>query len=181
MKKTIILLVICFTYGCKAQTYTLGVDSPNIIPPGSYFQDSNHILERFIGTWVFNQNGQNFKVTLNKIEQRPLSNYYRDDIIGSYIYSINGNTVVNTEGFIGDNSKIETVFINSNNNKISLFFYDPERPKIGAKVILNYSNVGGVEKLHWELLVTGYLPVLPGESSPQLDFRVPTNCELIKQ
>ena len=65
--------------------------------------------------------------------------------------------------------------------RIALFFYDPERPKIGSRVFLTYSNVGGVQKLHWELTIMGYQPILPGEPTPQLDFRVPTNCELIKQ
>ena len=66
-------------------------------------------------------------------------------------------------------------------NKLSLFFYDPARPKMGCKIILTYSNIRGAEKLNWKLLLTGYLPILPGEPTPQLDFRVPTNCELIKQ
>ena len=94
---------------------------------------------------------------------------------------LNGNTIVNTENYTNGNSKIQYVFLNNDLNKIALFFDDPERPKIGAKVFLTYSNVGGIEKLHWELKVMGYQPILPGEPTPQLDFRVPTNCELIKQ
>ena len=183
MKQLIILTARLIATACKGQTpvYILGTDSPNIIPSGSYFKDNNHILDKFIGTWVLNQNGQQFIIQLNKLEMNSSNNYFIDTIIGSYKYILNGNTIVNTENYTNGNSKIQYVFLNNDLNKIALFFDDPERPKIGAKVFLTYSNVSGVEKLHWELKVMGYQPILPGEPAPQLDFRVPTNCELIKQ
>lgn len=183
MKQILILAIICFTSACKGQTpvYTLGTNLPNNIPDGCYVKDNNNILNKFAGTWVFNQNGKVFTVTLNKGLMVPIANHYRDDIQGKYKYIVNGNIVVETENYTGNNSRIQTTFLNYGTEKIALFFYDPERPKIGSRVFLTYSNVGGVEKLHWELKVMGYLPVLPGEPNPQLDFRVPTNCELIKQ
>ena len=183
MKQIIIVVIICFTTACKGQTpvYTLGADNPNIIPSNCYFKDNNNILNKFVGTWVLTKNGNVFTIILNKAVMAPISDYYSDEIQGKYKYIVNGNTLVNTENFTGNNSKLKTTFMNFGTEKIALFFYDPERPKIGAKVYLTYTNVGGVEKLHWELVVTGYLPILLGEPAPQLDFRVPKNCELIKQ
>ena len=182
MKQIIIVAIICFTTACKAQTpeYTLGVPRDNT-PDGCYVKDNNHILDKFVGTWRLNQNGNVFTVTLTKGLMVQINDHFRDDIQGNYKYILNGSTIVNTENYTGNNSRIRFTFLNFGTEKIALFFYDPERPKIGAKVYLTYSNVGGVEKLNWELVVTGYLPILPGEPAPQLDFRVPKNCELIKQ
>jgi hypothetical protein len=183
MKKIIILTAMLIAAICKAQTpeYTLGTELPNNIPDGCYIKDNNNILGKFTGTWVFNQNGNLFTVNLSKGLMVPIADHYRDDIQGNYKYVVNNATIVNTDNFSGNNSRIKTTFLNFGTEKIALFFYDPERPKIGARVFLTYSNVGGVEKLHWELKVMGYLPQLPNEPPAQLDFRVPTNCELIKQ
>jgi hypothetical protein len=183
MKQILILTAILIATTCKGQTpaYTLGTDNPNIIPSNCYFKDNNNILNKFVGTWALDQNGNVFTITLNKALMEPISDFYSDEIQGKYKYVINGNTVVNTESYTGNNSKIKTTFLNFGTEKIALFFYDPERPKIGSRVFLTYSNVGGVQKLHWELTIMGYQPILPGEPTPQLDFRVPTNCELIKQ
>lgn len=182
MKQLLILIVVLVATACKGQTpiYTLGESRTNT-PDGCYVKDNNNILDKFTGTWVFNQNGTVFTVTLNKGLMVPIAGHYRDDIQGKYKYVVNGNTIVDTDNYTGNDSKIRFTFLNYGTERIALFFYDPERPKIGAKVFLTYSNVGGVETLHWELKVTGYLPQLPGEPSAQLDFRVPTNCDLIKQ
>lgn len=182
MKKIIILTAIFIATICKGQTpvYTIG-QSPANIQAGSYIKDTNNILNKFAGTWFYNQGGNIFKITLAKVEMVELSDYYTDDIYGNYSYVVNGNTVVNTESYSGESSKIQFAFMNFETEKIALLFYDPERPKIGSRVFLTYSNVGGVEKLHWELKVMGYLPQLPGEPPAQLDFRVPTDCVLIKQ
>lgn len=182
MKKLIILTAILIATICTAQTpeFTLGVTRDNT-PDGCYVKDNDNILGKFTGTWVYNQNGNLFTVNLSKGIMVPISDHYRDDIQGNYKYVVNNTTIVNTDNFTGNNSKIRFTFLNFGTEKIALFFDDPERPKIGAKVYLTYSNVGGVEKLHWELKVMGYLPQLPGEPTPQLDFRVPKDCVLIKQ
>ena len=183
MKKIIIILALQITIICQAQSpiFTLGA-APLDIPNGAYLKDNDNILDKFVGTWKFNQNGQVFTVTLNKAEMVDLDGYYKDMLKGSYRYVNNGNVVVDTQNLTGTSSRITGAMIwRTDSNKLSLFFYDPARPKMGCKLILTYSNIRGAEKLNWKLLLTGYLPILPGEPTPQLDFRVPTNCELIKQ
>jgi hypothetical protein len=182
MKKLIIITAILIATICKAQTpeFTLGVPRDNT-PDGCYVKDNDNILGKFTGTWVYNQNGNLFTVNLSKGLMVPIADHYRDDIQGNYNYVVNNTTIVNTDNYTGNNSKIRFTFLNFGTEKIALFFDDPERPKIGAKVYLTYSNVSGVEKLHWELKVTGFLPQLPGEPPAQLDFRVPKDCILIKQ
>lgn len=182
MKQLIILSVILLATNCAGQTpiFTLG-QQRNSTPIGCYVKDNNNILDKFIGTWILNQNGAIFTVTLTKGLMVPITDHYRDDIQGQYKYVVNGVTIINTENYTGNNSKIRFTFLNYGAEKIALFFDDPERSKVGAKVYLTYSNIGGIEKLKWELKSTGYLPILPGDAIPQFNFRVPTNVELIKQ
>lgn len=185
MKNLIILLCVCLMISCKSQSpiYNLGDESINI-PQNSYQKDTENVLNKFAGTWVYSDNGKIFTVTLNKAEMVKLINYYVDELQGSYFYSTNGNIIVNTATpvFTGKNSAISGATLwEGDDNKVKLYFEDPERPKMSARVSLTYSNQNGVEKLHWQLKHTGTLPQLPGDSAPLLNFRVPTDVYLVKQ
>jgi hypothetical protein len=183
MKKIIIILALQIAVICQSQTpvFTLGT-SPRSIPNGSYIKDNDNILNKFVGIWKFNQNGQVFTVILNKAEMVDLNIYYKDMLKGGYRYVNNNTVVVDTQNLTGTNSRITGAMIwRNDHNKLSLFFYDPERPKMSCEITLTYSNIMGFQKLHWDLVATGYIPTLPGDPTPQFDFRVPTNCELIKQ
>ena len=122
-----IILVIAFqlTLSCQSQTpiYTIG-ESPANKAIGSYIKDTNNTLNKFVGTWTFNQNSQVFTITLQKAEMvNILNEYYKDMIKGSYVYSINNSIIVNTENFTGDNSKITGAMIwRDEPNKLNVFF-----------------------------------------------------------
>ena len=177
-----IAILIATTWNMRSQIYTLGADDlPKTIPAGSYLKDNTNRLNRFAGTWVFNENGQYFKITINKLLQQPFINYFTDDLYGNFIYKQNGVTISDTQNLTGENSPIQTVWIKNDLNLIWLEFNDPQRPKISSYVVLNYSNVGGVEKLQWKLVVTAKFSRLPNEPMPDHSIRVPLNCVLIKQ
>ncbi|PJJ64233.1 DUF6705 family protein [Chryseobacterium geocarposphaerae] len=188
MKNLIILLFLFVMISCKSQSpiYTLG-QSPVNSPENSYLKDTDNVLNKFVGTWTYNKNGKIFTIILNKAEMVKIIDYYVDELQGNYIYTINGNTVVNTNtsNFTGKKSRIFGFTLwEGNTNKVTLYFKDPERPRIHSKIILTYSNQNGIEKLHWDLKVTGIVPAqgIPGMSlNPATDVRVPTDIELIKQ
>ncbi|NMR35906.1 hypothetical protein HIO71_17140 [Chryseobacterium aquaticum] len=187
MKNYLIIILTFILMACKAQSpvYTLG-QSPVDKLKNSYVKDTNNVLNKFSGTWIYSQNGQVFTVNLQKAEMVFLINYFVDELLGNYKYSINNNTIVNTilPDFSGKKSRIFGFTIwEGNPNKVTLFFRDPERPRVSCQVDLTYSNQGGIEKLNWELRVTGILPQgVPGKTlNPATDVRVPTNMELIKQ
>lgn len=168
---------------CKAQSpvYTLG-QSPINKPQNSYLKDTNNILNKFVGTWIYSQNGKIFTIILQKSEMVKLINYYVDELNGSYKFIDNGVTIVDTNNYPLLNSKLTGAQLwEGNPNKVSIYFYDPERPKMSCKVILTYSNINGIEKLHWDLKLTGYVSSRDPNMNPATDFRVPTNVELIKQ
>ena len=172
---------------CKAQSpvYTLGSNSvPIKVPNNAYIKDTNNILNKFTGIWMYQENGKIFTLNLQKSENKKLITYYVDELNGFYKYMNNGSIIVDTSDQPLSKSKITGARISVENpNKIILFFYDPERPRVSSQVDLTYSNQGGVEKLNWELRVTGILPQgVPGKTlNPATDVRVPTNMELIKQ
>lgn len=188
MKNIIILLFLFIMISCKSQSpvYTLG-QSPINKPQNCYLKDTNNILNKFSGTWVYNENGKIFTVVIQKAEMVKLIDYYVDELWGNYKYTVNGNAVVNTDinVFAGENSRIFGFTLwEGNTNKVTLYFKDPERPRVHSNVVLTYSNQNGVEKLHWDLKVTGIVPAqaIPGMSlNPATDVRVPTDVELVKQ
>ena len=185
MKPYLALILISLMINCKAQSpvYTLG-QSPINKPQNSYVKDTNNILNKFSGTWIYNYAGKTFTVILNKMEMVNLNEYFVDELEGNFKYHINANIIANTNtgSFTGKNSTINGAKLwEGNSNKVTLFFDDPERPKMSARVTLTYSNTNGIEKLHWDLKLTGLISSRDPNMNPATDFRVPTNVELIKQ
>lgn len=185
MRNLIILLFLFVMISCKSQSsiYTLG-ESPTNLPNNAYIKDTNNILNKFSGTWKYENNGKTFTITLQKYKA-DLNGYYKDMLKGYYIYTNGSLTIVDTSNYPINKSKISGAWLWENNlDKVSSLFYDPERPRVSCEVDLTYSNQGGVEKLHWELKVKGIVPAqgIPGMSlNPATDVRVPTDIELIKQ
>ncbi|QQV03649.1 DUF6705 family protein [Chryseobacterium sp. FDAARGOS 1104] len=169
---------------CKAQSpvYTLGNnDIPGIIPNNAYIKDVNNILNKFEGTWKYSENGKIFTISLQKIKI-DLQGYFKDLLRGNYKYVSNNLTLADTTNYpLSDANLSGARLWEGDSNKITLFFYDPERPKMSTRVTLTYSNINGVEKLHWDLKLTGYVSSRNPNMNQAIDFRVPTNVELIKQ
>lgn len=188
MKNLIILLFLFVMISCKSQSpiYTLG-QSPINKPQNCYLKDTENVLNKFVGTWTYSENGKIFTVVIQKAEMVKLIDYYVDELLGNYKYIVNGNTVVNTNinTFSGEKSRIFGFTLwEGNTNKVTLYFKDPERPRIHSKIILTYTNQNGIEKLHWDLKVTGIVPKegIPGKPlNPATDIRVPMDIILTKQ
>ncbi|QQV03221.1 MULTISPECIES: DUF6705 family protein [Chryseobacterium] len=183
MKNFLAILLLTMIVNCKAQSpvYTLG-ESPVNLPMNSYIKDTNNVLNKFVGTWIYNQNGKIFTININKQEMIDFTEYYKDMLFGNFKYQVNNLIIVDTFGKTGFKSGITGATLwEGNPNKVSLFFSDPERPKMSCKAVLTYFNVNGVEKLHWDLKLTGYVSSRNPNMNQATDFRVPTNVELIKQ
>lgn len=73
MKKLIITICIFITaLSCKAQIIPVEehknyLESENEIPKGSYIQDVNNLLDKYIGTWVGTYDNKTFEVIINEI------------------------------------------------------------------------------------------------------------------
>lgn len=139
---------------CNAQSpvYTLG-EGPVNLPNNAYIKDTNNILDKFTGTWKYENNGKAFNINLQKVKH-DLDDYYKDMLKGYYTYTDGSLIIVDTSNYPINDSQITGARLWKNNpNKVTLFFYDPERDRLSCEVTLTYSNQGDVEKLHWNLKV----------------------------
>lgn len=99
MKKLLIILTV-FLIGTNLQAQITLSDIEDINYPEAwvYYKDVNHILDPFVGTWLYTNGNTFFKIVLEKIENSAYNNgiYYEDLLIGAYRYVENGVEKVNT-------------------------------------------------------------------------------------
>ena len=98
MKTTTILLLITFFFKGYSQSPTIDIysnydDEIN----NAYYKDINGLLNKFEGTYVYQNGNQLFKLVLIKKEMQFNSRFYQDMIIGGYQYiDANGVEIANT-------------------------------------------------------------------------------------
>ena len=119
---SILLLVL----SCKAQSPIVPLDTYiNEIADNSYVKDTDNELNKFVGTWTFNNGTTSFTITLQKQEQKFNDDYYEDYLIGEYAYSNNGLNIIDTLSELPDensdddsseNGLINNVIISQNTN-----------------------------------------------------------------
>ena len=101
MKNAIIILLITFSFKSYTQTPIIEINSNYIdMISGAYYKDINGLLNKFEGTYVYQNGNQRFKLVLIKKEMQFNSRYYQDLIIGGYQYIDQngvelGNTLAN--------------------------------------------------------------------------------------
>lgn len=68
------------------------------MPAGSYIKDIDGDFDKFTGTWVWNNGGQNVTFKIQKVTRYldPEFNNYSDFVIGDYSYTNNRIIIVNT-------------------------------------------------------------------------------------
>ncbi len=95
MKKIIITIVLLFGLHCVAQNTIIDIPNWNgeNNPPNFHLKDVNHILDNFVGTWLYTNGTTSLKIVLEKREHVLKGNYYEDILIGEYQYrDITNNT-----------------------------------------------------------------------------------------
>lgn len=187
MKNIIITALILLTLSCKAQTIvplsTSSFDAPD---ENVYYKDLNNDLDKFTGTWKYINGSTEFTVIFEKSIKVDLDDdYYADMLSGWFKYQENGLIIANTLNMMPiDRQIIMGSTLNDDASSVGLHFYDPERPKMGVYLDIDYiepSANGEQPKITWNLYLTALSPKLPGESEPLTDFRVPTSLTLTKQ
>lgn len=98
MRHLLSLLIICSSlYSCVAQTYPMeGSNNPVWIDAGITLKDTNNNLNKFSGTWIYEDAGSKLTVVLQKVENYESAGYFSDVILGNYIYEENGVEILNT-------------------------------------------------------------------------------------
>ena len=199
MKHYIIFLALITTiFTCKAQSPVVSLDTfYQDTVEGVYFKDLNNELNKFVGTWVYNDGNTTLVIQLQKVVQHYNGEWYEDLLIGEYQYIENGVEVFNSlsrlnsplvnnaQHYLDGNQLLKKTQIVSCEDcdiaerRVLLFFSDPERKYLHNKLAVRYVDNNGVESIEVKLVSSGSY-VSPYENAPK-ESRVPYgNYTLIK-
>ena len=199
MKNTIYILLFAITIlSCRAQSPIVGLETlEHTISNGSYVKDLNNELDKFTGTWIFNNNDSTFIISLQKIEMNFNGDYYEDFLVGEYTYILNGFTLINTIPLLNsspndyDNRNIGGRYFISgqeygcedcgdNEKRIDLYFNDPDRAYLSSSIILRYLvDETNQKKISATIIATDGV-ILPYDGAPE-EPRVPYGTYLMEK
>jgi len=196
MKTLFNFILLLFIFSAKGQQYIEipiedywdeDYDQMNYV----YFKDINGLLDKYVGTWEYNQNGHYFKIQFYKFinlsegpENAPHKTRHRSDqIYGYFQYKLNGVEIYNTR-------LISSPFVHSDSGAFLkggfyLYYEEPSTSPCGRPITgdvwLEYSNENGIEKLGWSR--TDWRSGAPcgrGQVEDETPFQVPADMILIK-
>jgi len=192
MKNILLLLIsLLLTLSCKAQSPIIPLEERNVPEnfDGAYFKDTDNYLNRFEGNWKYTNGNTSFTISLLKKIQTFNGSWYYDQLVGEYQYIENGIEIVNYLPRLTDPTVNDGQHTISGNRivypaykpvctdcsrlerRLVLSFADMDRKYIDCEILVQYINVGGVEKIRVNLYGVAIL------ASPNLDdpseIRVP--------
>ena len=151
--KILIASLFFFTNSFAQQTETIfpirGFFNEKNYTPPYYYKDINNKMDKFLGTWEFNDGTNYLKITFIKKERVESSpTYFYDKLVCEYQFKINDVEKYNTYGANstiderGANGILGSSFLSD--NKIELVYFEPplngcERYKNGM-LTLEYIN-----------------------------------------
>lgn len=194
MKNIILLITLSIiTLACKAQSPIIDIHDRIEIPNGAYLKDTNNVLNKYTGTWLFTNGNTSIKIVLQKKIQVFSGSIFEDILVGEYQYIENGVEKLNTLPLINTYSPSEYYEHNLTGNfdvfpdefpkcntctqyekRIILDVSDPN-PNFshlnGMKMGLRYLNDNGNEQLQINFEMKGII-TLPDNSpiEPSLPF-----------
>lgn len=152
---------------------------------GKYFKDINGHLNKFLGTWKWQDNPTNptkaLEITFSKIEYYNTGGYFEDILFSTYKYSENGVEIYNTENILDDKFIFGGRFIfPSNLNKLRLFYSEPNPATENYKYSfdIEYLPITAsslTEQLKWDVEIIAEV----GENAEQP--KIPRHIILTKQ
>lgn len=166
--------------------------------PNSYYKDTNNKLQNLVGSWVYDNGSDYFKITFykEKVIENEHYNVFGDKLFAKFLYKKDGriiydnygtNSYSREQGFINTKpSEIQSNFVV--NYTIGFYYTEPStndchrRRKVGSLDII-YNN-GNPAKLSWKRTTdTGYFRTRPcsnGVEPDDSDFVIPEDMVLTK-
>lgn len=109
MKKTIyqtLIALILFNTMVTAQIINLDTNGPT--ESGIYYKDLDHLLDPYVGTWLYTNGNTSLRIKLVKKEHylydTGYKSYYTDLIVGEFQYVENGNLILDRIPLLDDTS-----------------------------------------------------------------------------
>jgi hypothetical protein len=196
---TIIVIFIC-AFSIQAQTIKPLEEQYDTAPMSKnnvYYKDVNNILDKYFGTWVYQDATHYLKITFFKKEQKRMNgnkDWYFDELVCEYQYKKDGVEIYNTYGV---NSNVNSYIANRilgdviiSDNKIELRYGEPpinscSRTKSGNLKLEYLTNTSGSQpQIHWQRtnhLTETSLKCNDGSSRDSSDFQIPTGIILTKE
>ena len=194
-----ILSFVC-VLACKAQSPILPLKNPGEYQDNAYYKDMDNELDKYVGTWLYQNGTTSLTVQLIKKEQIFNGEWYEDVLIGEYKYVENGVEILN---FL---PRLSDINVNDEQHYISFFSFvkklyypscdeclvseqrvlmdfsnpAPDRKVLNNNMVLRHIIENGVHKLQMHLDAGGGAIIL-AENAPS-ETRVPYGSyTLIKQ
>ena len=158
---------------CKAQYSLQDYDDANDLPSGAYCADSFNDFNNYEGTWKSVVNNKEFSIILQKRAHvyYDFEDIYTDFLVGEYIYKENNVEIINTTSNLNTtvslgNNITGNLFIQDNNDfpvcigclpnerRVQLYFKDPTRTHVHAKIVLRHKVENGIQKIKATLYET---------------------------
>jgi len=180
-EKRILLLsgiLLCVGYfGAIAQ------ETPNIIVPGTYYQDN--VINNYVGTWKWSSGADEFTIVLVK-KKSILSKYSVDVLSGGYRYVKNGVEQVNTLNDVNidinaPDGPVASLESNVREGNVIAFLFEDAGNGNSGYVRAVITPMGNTYSMTWDLHFDGMVFMLPGDPVPPEGYSVPENAVLIKQ
>ena len=184
MKTQLIILGLLFTaLSCKAQTVTINQTTytTDQMQDGMYLKDMDNILDRFAGTWKWQNGNSYFEIIFIKEEMVENTIFYSDFIVGKYKYIENGVVKEDnlTSAYTGMRYPIIGSFEQSNHNHLNIGFKDYINHKSGSGY---FELIAGTspQQAKWKARGSGGAKFLePGDSPSTPGFTLPIIDEII--
>ncbi|WP_299337947.1 DUF6705 family protein [uncultured Psychroserpens sp.] len=184
-----LLLIISF-YSCKAQTTILALEEKNIPDDltGVYFKDLNNELNKFEGTWLYQNGNTSLTVTLFKKEEVFNGEWYNDELQGEYQYVENGIEILNYLTRLNDpnifnalhtidGNKVvypdyypECTDCQAGEKRFVMNFTDLDRRYLNNQILVQHINDNGIEKIKIHIGSSGSIVIPQGTPA---ETRVP--------
>lgn len=97
MKYIILIISLLSLTSCFSQIHPIYDLNRPFDDTGLYFKDLNSDLDKYVGTWVWEENSNRLTVVLQKSVMHNMFDRYQEDIIvGNYKYEENGVIIIDT-------------------------------------------------------------------------------------
>ncbi len=108
MNRIVLLIITVFTLSCKGQTNIINLvercnyTDYNDSDGSTYLKDISNIYPQYVGTWKWSSGNKEMTLVLMKQTKfhytQHTYNYYKDRLVGYYIYKENGVVIADTSG-----------------------------------------------------------------------------------
>jgi len=198
----VIAFIFCFAFS-QAQQVVPAEEKQSFLlsyvetryPDNVYFQDTNNILDKYIGNWVYDDGTHFFEINISLIENRQAGfsgrTEFNDLLIVRYRYVENGIEVYN---ILNDNERFAMRMLYAYEDNRTSFHYEEPTDACtranNAYLRIDYlpedSSNGTPETLNWQRLyfnsLSGVVNRCPdGTSTDDSPLRIPEEMTLSRQ